>query len=101
MSLLSEHLAKIETDWSKWRFFFCDERLVAFDDPESTYAQYRDNFISNLPITEDQFIKINPQLSGNIRCMLYFMCFFIIALFCSKRGSKRLYSKDVCIFCTL
>lgn len=64
VSLLSEYLAKVETDWSKWRFFFCDERLVDFNDPESTYAQYRDKFISNLPISEDQFIKINPQLSG-------------------------------------
>lgn len=63
VSLLSEYLAKVETDWSKWRFFFCDERLVDFNDPESTYAQYRDKFISNLPISEDQFIKINPQLS--------------------------------------
>lgn len=64
MSLLSEYLAKVETDWSKWRFFFCDERLVEFNDPESTFAQYRDKFINNLPISEDQFIKINPQLSG-------------------------------------
>lgn len=67
VSLLSEHLSKIETDWSKWRFFFCDERLVSFDDPESTYAQYKNKFINNLPISEDQFIKINPQLSGNNR----------------------------------
>uniref|UniRef100_A0A2S2QX90 6-phosphogluconolactonase n=1 Tax=Sipha flava TaxID=143950 RepID=A0A2S2QX90_9HEMI len=65
VSLLSEYLAKVETDWPKWRFFFCDERLVEFSDPESTYAQYRDKFINNLPISEDQFIKINPQLSGN------------------------------------
>jgi len=67
VSLLSEYLAKVETDWSKWRFFFCDERLVEFNDPESTFAQYRDKFISNLPISEDQFIKINPQLSGKHR----------------------------------
>ncbi|XP_050520590.1 6-phosphogluconolactonase isoform X1 [Daktulosphaira vitifoliae] len=65
VSLLSEYLAKVETDWSKWRFFFCDERLVPFDDAESTYAQYRNKFIGHLPVTEDQFIKINPQLSVN------------------------------------
>lgn len=63
--LLSEYLAKVKTDWTRWRFFFCDERLVEFDSPDSTYAQYRDAFIGNLPIGEDQFIKINPQLSGN------------------------------------
>jgi len=67
VSLLSEYLAKVETDWPKWRFFFCDERLVEFSDPESTYAQYRDKFIGKLPINEDQFIKINPQLTGNSR----------------------------------
>lgn len=72
VSLLSEYLAKVETDWLKWRFFFCDERLVEFNDPESTFAQYRDKFISNLPISEDQFIKINPHLSGNqIVCLIY------------------------------
>lgn len=65
VSLLSEHLAKVNTDWLKWRFFFCDERLVDFNNPDSTFAEYRDKFISNLPISEDQFIKINPQLSGN------------------------------------
>lgn len=67
VSLLSEYLAKVKTDWSRWRFFFCDERLVDFNNPESTYAQYRDKFICNLPISEDQFIKINPKLSGNYK----------------------------------
>lgn len=77
VSLLAEYLAKVDTDWSKWRFFFCDERLVEFSDPESTYAQYRDKFICNLPISEEQFIKINPQLSGNfyIRTMCIFKYF--------------------------
>lgn len=66
VSLLSEYLAKVETDWSKWRFFFCDERLVDFSDPESTYSQYKEKFIGKLPINEDQFIKINPKLTGNL-----------------------------------
>lgn len=75
VSLLSEYLAKVKTDWTKWRFFFCDERLVDFNDPESTYAQYRDKFLTSLPITEDQFIKINPELPGKL-IQVYDFCVY-------------------------
>ncbi|XP_012257012.2 6-phosphogluconolactonase [Athalia rosae] len=64
VKFLSDGLPSISTDWSKWRFFFCDERVVAFDDVESTYGIYKSNLVGKLPITEDQFIKINPSLSA-------------------------------------
>lgn len=57
-------LPNISTDWSKWRFFFCDERVVPFDNGESTYGLYKTGLIGTVPITEDQFIKIDPELSG-------------------------------------
>ncbi|XP_038627531.1 6-phosphogluconolactonase [Tachyglossus aculeatus] len=46
-----------------WTLGFCDERLVAFADPESTYGQYRTHLLSRLPIPESQVITINPTLS--------------------------------------
>ncbi|XP_001517951.1 6-phosphogluconolactonase isoform X1 [Ornithorhynchus anatinus] len=47
----------------RWTLGFCDERLVGFADPESTYGQYRTHLLSKLPIPESQVITINPTLS--------------------------------------
>ena len=65
MKLLAEGLPTISTDWSKWRFFFCDERIVPFDNEESTYGLYKSSLIGKVDITEDQFIKVDPKLHGN------------------------------------
>lgn len=64
VKFLTEGLPTISTDWSKWRFFFCDERIVSFENEESTYGHYRKSLIGEIPITEDQFVKIDPDLSG-------------------------------------
>ncbi|KAJ8890993.1 hypothetical protein PR048_010502 [Dryococelus australis] len=61
---LSIGLPKIETDWSKWRIFFCDERVVPTECADSTYGMYKSALIGTVPITEDQFIKIDPNLTA-------------------------------------
>ncbi|KAK3793826.1 hypothetical protein RRG08_018331 [Elysia crispata] len=60
---LCNGLPQASTDWSKWRVFFCDERLVPFSDPECTYAYYKANLLSKVPIPEEHFYALNPNLS--------------------------------------
>ncbi|XP_065221116.1 6-phosphogluconolactonase [Planococcus citri] len=59
---LSKGLPTLNTDWSKWRFFFCDERVVPFDNADSTYGAYKKAFSGVIDISDDQFIKVNPDL---------------------------------------
>lgn len=65
IKFLADGLPTIKTDWSKWRFFFCDERVVPFDSKDSTYGLYKSSLIGKIPITEDQFIIIDPEMDGN------------------------------------
>ena len=48
-------------DWSKVMFIFCDERLVAFDHPESTFGLYLSLF-KDTGIKEEQFLKVAVDL---------------------------------------
>lgn len=42
VSILSKELPAFSNlDCSRWLVGFCDERLVPFDDPESTYGLYK------------------------------------------------------------
>lgn len=44
VSILSKELPAVPNlDCSRWLVGFCDERLVPFDDPESTYGLYKVN----------------------------------------------------------
>ena len=63
--ILAEVFPLVKTDWKRWRFFFCDERLVSFSDPESTFGAYRKLVQEKLPdISLNQFITIDPDLKA-------------------------------------
>lgn len=56
-------LPTITTDWSKWRIFFCDERYVPDDDPDSTFGTYKRDLLPCVPkLSEKQFFTIDSSL---------------------------------------
>lgn len=63
VGMLASVLLEVKTDWQKWRFFFCDERLVPFDNSESTFGSYRVQLLPKLNLKEEQFVIVNPSLS--------------------------------------
>ncbi|EFN89775.1 6-phosphogluconolactonase [Harpegnathos saltator] len=71
VDVLAKCLPKIKTDWSKWRIFFCDERIVEPNDERSNLALYKNSFINKVPVTEEQFIQVDPNLSAEDAAMDY------------------------------
>ncbi|XP_062306033.1 6-phosphogluconolactonase [Osmerus eperlanus] len=63
VSMLSKELPALpKLDCSKWVVGFCDERLVSFDDPESTYGLYKNQLFSKVNIPDSGVLAINPSL---------------------------------------
>ncbi|KAL3284803.1 hypothetical protein HHI36_018943 [Cryptolaemus montrouzieri] len=63
-SFLATGLPNLKTDLSKWRLFFCDERVVPEDSNDSTYGFYKTTLIGTTNLKEDQFVKIKQGLSA-------------------------------------
>jgi len=61
-TFLCRGLPSISTDWSAWRLFFCDERLVAAESPDSTWGVYRSGLLQKTPLTEEQFLVVKTGL---------------------------------------
>ncbi|KAK4431281.1 putative 6-phosphogluconolactonase 4, chloroplastic [Sesamum alatum] len=51
-------------DWSKWRVFWVDERVVPKDHPESNYLLAFTEFLSKIPIPAGNVYTINDALSA-------------------------------------
>ena len=55
--------ANMKVAWKNVKFFFCDERLVPFDDGDSTFKVYKEAFVGKVDgINEDSFVIIDPKL---------------------------------------
>ncbi|XP_076455084.1 6-phosphogluconolactonase-like [Babylonia areolata] len=59
---LCNGLPLANTDWGKWRIFFCDERYVNHDDPECTYKYYKNNLVSKVQGLSDNIFPVNPDI---------------------------------------
>ncbi|OXA60204.1 6-phosphogluconolactonase [Folsomia candida] len=65
ISILAEGLPKLNTDWTAWKIFLCDERLVPEDDSESTYGQYKIKLFPTLAsFPEANFVAADCSLAG-------------------------------------
>uniref|UniRef100_A0A1A8DMR1 6-phosphogluconolactonase n=1 Tax=Nothobranchius kadleci TaxID=1051664 RepID=A0A1A8DMR1_NOTKA len=63
VSMLSKELLALpELDCSKWLVGFCDERLVSFDDPESTYGLYKSHLFTKTNIPDCGILTIDCSL---------------------------------------
>ncbi|XP_011206888.2 probable 6-phosphogluconolactonase [Bactrocera dorsalis] len=62
LNFLSKAIPRIQTDLSKWKFFFCDERYVDETDPESTYGAYKIKLVPQTELQLHQFEPINVNL---------------------------------------
>ncbi|XP_012689222.1 6-phosphogluconolactonase [Clupea harengus] len=63
VSMLSKELPTLPgLDCSKWVVGFCDERVVPFDDPESTYGLYKNQLFSKINIPDEGILAIDPSL---------------------------------------
>lgn len=71
VGMLASVLPGVNTDWSRWRFFFCDERVVPFADADSTYGCYKAQLMPQLGLKEEQFVVIDPSLSAEQAAMDY------------------------------
>ncbi|KAM4598562.1 6-phosphogluconolactonase isoform 1-T3 [Polymixia lowei] len=66
VSMLSKELLALPAlDCSKWVVGFCDERLVPYDDPESTYGLYKNQLFSKVNIPDSGILAIDPSLPVN------------------------------------
>ncbi|XP_063787644.1 6-phosphogluconolactonase isoform X3 [Pseudophryne corroboree] len=64
VQLLSRELPKTAgLNTEGWKVAMCDERLVPFTDPESTYGEYQRHLVPLGLLSESQFITIDPSLS--------------------------------------
>lgn len=59
-----ESLPSLQTDWSKWKLYFVDERLVPIDHPESTLRLYVDGLIGTTPLKRNQIVAVDTSLDG-------------------------------------
>lgn len=64
-SFLATGLPKLQSDFSKWKLFFCDERVVPEDNNDSTFGFYKTALLGSTKLKEEQFIKIKQGVSAN------------------------------------
>ena len=66
---LPKHKVRFFAINEKLTFFFCDERFVNFDSPDSTYAEFvKNNFFSSLKISNENVYAIKVDAVNVEEC---------------------------------
>ena len=60
---LCQGLPSIQTEWARWRLFFCDERLGEGESSDSTWGLYLSSLVPATPLTPAQFLTVNTSLA--------------------------------------
>ncbi|XP_055341239.1 6-phosphogluconolactonase-like [Paramacrobiotus metropolitanus] len=58
-------------EWNKWHIFLCDERVLGFDDQESTFGAYKKDLLTKVPQLESQFEVIDPSQNAEKNALIY------------------------------
>lgn len=66
-------LPRVKSNFAKWRIFFCDERLVPVDDPDSTFGVYKKQLVDTqvVNLKADQFVTVTQGVSAEEAAQLY------------------------------
>ncbi|KAL0272644.1 UNVERIFIED_CONTAM: hypothetical protein PYX00_005531 [Menopon gallinae] len=63
VTILSQVLGKLETDWSKWFIFFCDERVLCQNDVEPLHTIYENLFDElKINIPSENIVKVDTNV---------------------------------------
>ena len=65
---LTSILPRLQLPWARLRFFFVDERFVPFASEESSYGSYQTKLFRQLPLTEKNIVKIDPNAKSVEEC---------------------------------
>jgi 6-phosphogluconolactonase len=57
------NLIECETDWSKWEFYFGDERFVETGSPELNFSLAEEFLFSKVPVAYNSIVKFDTALS--------------------------------------
>lgn len=68
---LYSELRHLETDWSKWIFYFGDERCVLENDPDSNYFLAERSLFDHIPVLKSQIFRIQGELGAENAAMEY------------------------------
>lgn len=72
VNYLINGLPTLHTDFSKWLFFFCDERIVPEDDPQSTFGLYKAGLLGKVDsLNLEQFVTIKQEVSAEAAAIDY------------------------------